>query len=128
MGEFGLNAIGQIHITVGDIDRSVAFYRDVLGMTLLFEVPGQNMAFFNCGGVRLYLGKAENPDFHSRPLIYYKVQSIDDSVKELQSRGVEFDQPPHVVHKTDEHELWMAGFQDPDQNHLVLMAEMPLAS
>ena len=126
MGEFGLHSIGQIHITVTDIDRSVAFYRDVLGMELLFEVPGQNMAFFNCGGVRLYLGKAESPDFHSKPLIYYRVQSIDDSVKALQSRGVAFENPAHVVHKTDEYELWMAGFQDPDQNHLVLMAEMPV--
>ena len=126
MGEFGLNSIGQIHITVTDIDRSVAFYRDVLGMKLLFEVPGQNMAFFDCGGVRLYLGKPESPDFHSKPLIYYRVQSIDDSVKELQSRGVVFEHPPHVVHKTDEYELWMAGFQDPDQNQLVLMDEMSL--
>ena len=126
MGEFGLNSIGQIHITVTDIERSVAFYRDVLGMKLLFEVPGQNMAFFDCGGVRLYLGRAESPDFHSKPLIYYRVQSIDDSVKELQSRGVAFEHPAHVVHKTDEYELWMAGFQDPDQNQLVLMAEMPI--
>jgi catechol 2,3-dioxygenase-like lactoylglutathione lyase family enzyme len=47
-----LDTIGQIHVTVTDIDESVAFYRDVLGMKFLFQVPDQDMAFFDCGGVR----------------------------------------------------------------------------
>ena len=46
---FGLDQIAQIHLSVEDIDRSVVFYRDVLGMRLLFQVPGQSMAFFDCG-------------------------------------------------------------------------------
>lgn len=50
-----LDSIGQIHISVSDIDRAAAFYREVLGMPLLFEVPGQSMAFLQCGAVRLYL-------------------------------------------------------------------------
>ena len=37
---FGLDQIAQIHLSVEDIDRSVVFYRDVLGMRLLFQVPG----------------------------------------------------------------------------------------
>ena len=63
-----LDAIGQIHISVADVTRSVAFYRDVLGMTLLFEVPGRPMAFFDCGGVRLYLGTPERPGINLKPL------------------------------------------------------------
>src|SRR5687767_14822374 len=47
--------VGQIHISVTEIDRSVAFYRDTLGLPFLFRVPGQPMAFFDCGGTRLYL-------------------------------------------------------------------------
>ena len=55
-----LGAIGQIHISVTDVERSVAFYRDVLGLEHLFTVPGQPMAFFQAGEVRLYLGVPEN--------------------------------------------------------------------
>ena len=65
-----IQRVGQIHLSVKDIDRAVAFYRDVLELPLLFEVPGQDMAFFDCGGVRLYLGRAESPEFESRARLY----------------------------------------------------------
>jgi catechol 2,3-dioxygenase-like lactoylglutathione lyase family enzyme len=55
-----LTGIGQLHITVSDLETSVAFYRDVLGLPHLFTVEGQPMAFFQAGSVRLYLG--ETPD------------------------------------------------------------------
>jgi catechol 2,3-dioxygenase-like lactoylglutathione lyase family enzyme len=44
-----LGPVGQIHISVTDIDTSVAFYRDVLGIPLLFQVPDMPMAFFVSG-------------------------------------------------------------------------------
>ena len=125
--DFRLDTIGQIHITVDDVPRAVAFYRDVLGMTLLFEVPGQPMAFFECGGVRLYLGAAERPTFRSNPMIYYRVPSIRDACETLRRRGVEFSGEPHVVHRTDESELWMVGFLDPDGNNLLLMSDVPVS-
>ena len=126
--DFRLDTIGQIHITVDDVPRAVAFYRDVLGMTLLFEVPGQPMAFFDCGGVRLYLGAVERPEFRSSPMIYYSVESIRDAVVTLGQRGVEFTGEPHVVHRTEQSELWMVGFRDPDGNNLLLMSEVGVKS
>jgi catechol 2,3-dioxygenase-like lactoylglutathione lyase family enzyme len=123
--DFRLDSIGQIHVSVADLPRAVAFYRDVLGMKLLFEVPGRPMAFFDCGGVRLYLGTPESPEFRSNPLIYYRVESIRDAFETLRSRGVAFAGEPHVVHRTDAYELWMAEFRDPDGNHLSLMSEVP---
>lgn len=125
--DFGLDSIGQIHISVSDVPRAVAFYRDVLGMKFLFEVPGQPMAFFDCGGIRLYLGKPENDEFRSRPLIYYRVSSIEEACAALRSRGVKLASEPHVVHRTETYELWMAGFNDPDGNYLTLMSEVPKA-
>jgi catechol 2,3-dioxygenase-like lactoylglutathione lyase family enzyme len=121
-----INAIGQIHISVGDVGRAVEFYRDTLGMTLLFEVPGQPMAFFDCGGVRLYLGTPEKPEFSSNPMIYYRVASIRDAYDALRERGVEFSGEPNMVHKTEASELWIVGFNDPDGNNLVLMSEVPV--
>ena len=119
-----INSIGQIHISVNDVPRAVAFYRDTIGMTLLFEIPGQPMAFFDCGGVRLYIGTPEKPEFRSNPMIYYRVDSIRDAYDTLRARGVEFSGEPHMVHKTEESELWMAGFNDPDGNNLVLMSDV----
>lgn len=119
-----IRSIGQIHISVSDVPRAVAFYRDVLGLRFLFEVPGQPMAFFDCGGVRLYLGRPESPEFRSSPLIYYTVDSIRDACELYRSRGVEFESEPHVVHRTPEYELWMAGFRDPDGNYVHLMSEV----
>lgn len=122
--EVKLDSIGQIHISVQDLPRTVEFYRDVLGMTLLFEVPEQSMAFFDCGGTRLYFGAPENDEFRSNPLIYYNVPSLPEAYEALSARGVAFDSEPHVVHRTDDMELWMADFRDPEGNHLVLMSEV----
>jgi catechol 2,3-dioxygenase-like lactoylglutathione lyase family enzyme len=124
----GISGIGQIHLSVDDLPRAVAFYRDVLGLTLLFEVPGQSMAFFDCGGVRLYLGKPESESFRSRPVIYYRVTAIDASCAALEQRGVTLESRPHIVHRTNVMELWMAGLRDPEENAVVLMSEVPRAS
>lgn len=120
-----ISAIGQIHISVTDIDRSIAFYRDVLGLTFLFRVPGQPMAFFDCGGVRLYLGIPEDESFRSQPALYLRVPDIDAAHTELAAAGVPMLGQPHLVHRTDESELWLAAFQDPDGCNLLLMEEHP---
>ena len=125
--EFRIEAIGQIHIGVKDIARAVGFYRDVLGMPLLFEVPEQQMAFFDCGGIRLYLSADESDEFPSNPLIYYRVADINEAWEAIGAQGVEFRREPHVVHRTEEYELWMAGFHDPEGNFIHLMNEAPLA-
>jgi catechol 2,3-dioxygenase-like lactoylglutathione lyase family enzyme len=119
-------SIGQIHISVNDVDQAVAWYRDVLGLEFLFQVPGQAMAFFNCGGVRLYLGRPENEAFRSRPVLYYRVARLEASVAKITGRGGEFTDQPHVIHRDDSHELWMAALKDPEGNPVILMEERPL--
>lgn len=114
-------------MSVTDVDRSVAFYRDVLGMPFLFRVPGQPMAFFDCDGVRLYLGVPELEDFRSGGVLYFTVEDIEEAHRVLAERGVAFRDGPHVVHRTEDSELHMAFFTDPDGNNLALMAEMPVA-
>jgi len=123
-GGVKLNSVGQIHISVQDLTRTVRFYRDVLGMTLLFEVPEQEMAFFDCGGIRLYLGKAEGEDFRSNPLIYYNVSAISETFQTLLERGAGSLSEPHIVHSTEAIDLWIAGITDPDGNAIMLMSEV----
>ena len=122
----GLRTIGQIHVSVTDVDRAVAFYRDVLGMTFLFRVQGQPMAFFDCDGVRLYLGVPEADEFRSRGVLYFTVEDIAEAHRVLAERGVEFRDEPHLVHRAERSELWMAFFTDPDGNNLALMADLPM--
>ena len=119
-----LGPVGQIHISVKDIDASVAFYRDVLGISLLFQVPGQPMAFFSSGDVRLYLGVPENEDFTSKCVLYFTVDDIDAEHARLRDEhGLTPANEPHVVHRTDATELWMSFFRDPDGHHIALMQE-----
>jgi len=121
--EFGLSQIGQIAITVHDIDRAIAFYRDTLGMRFLFQVP--KMAFFDCGGIRLMLAIPEEPRFdHPASIIYYKVADIQGAYETLSARGVTFLGKPHLVAKLPDHDLWMAFLQDVDTNVLALMREV----
>ncbi len=121
---FGLSAIGQIGVTVTDVDRAIAFYRDVLGMRLLFQVP--NMGFFDCAGVRLMLAASEKPGEHFSSPIYFRVPEIQPAFQSLRARGVTFEHSPHLVARMPTHELWMAFFRDPDRNLLALMSEAPL--
>jgi catechol 2,3-dioxygenase-like lactoylglutathione lyase family enzyme len=119
-------ALGQVHITVSDLDAAVAFYRDALGLPFLFDVPDQGMAFLQCGDTRLYLGRSESPEFRSAPILYFTVIDIHASFDELRARGVEFSDEPHLVHSTDSSELWMAFTRDPDGNALAIMSELAL--
>jgi len=121
----GLAAIGQIAITVTDVERAATFYRDTLGMALLFQFPG--MAFFNCDGVRLMLTIAEKPGEQYSSILYFKVADIAAAHAVLASRGVPFDREPHLLARMPGHDLWMAFFRDLDRNLLALMSEVATA-
>ena len=118
-----LSRIGQVSVNVHDVGRAVAFYKDVLGMKLLFEVPG--MAFFDCGGVRLMLSLPESPRFdHPGSVLYYKVEDIRAVHRALAGRGVVFEGEPHLIARMPDHELWMGFFKDTEDNTLALMSEV----
>jgi methylmalonyl-CoA/ethylmalonyl-CoA epimerase len=120
---FGLSTIGQIAMTSHDIARTISFYRDKLGIRLLFEAP-PSMAFFDCGGVRLMMGPPEGTKDSFSSILYFKVDDIQAGAGELRSRGVEFERDPHLVARMPDHDLWLAFFRDPDRNLLALMCEI----
>jgi catechol 2,3-dioxygenase-like lactoylglutathione lyase family enzyme len=118
-----LSQIGQIAINAKDAKRAVAFYRDTLGMKFLFEAS--NLAFFDCGGIRLMIGVAEKAEFdHPSSVLYYRVPDIKAAHQALSSRGVKFEAEPHVIARLADHDLWMAFFRDSENNLAALMSEV----
>jgi len=126
-GGFGLSRIGQIAMTVDDLPRAVAFYRDVLGMRFLFEAPPA-MAFFDCGGIRLMMSRPEETGAvagqHFASIVYYTVPDIQEAAAVLVARGVTFEAAPHLVARLPHADLWMGFFRDPDHHLLAIMSEV----
>ncbi|MBL4659206.1 MAG: VOC family protein [Alcanivoracaceae bacterium] len=123
----GIEAVGQIAVAITDIKKSVIFYKEVLGLELLFEVPS-GLAIFNCGGVRLMLTTLQGSENdHHTSVIYYKVSDIQESAKVLKNNGAVFIQEPQLVAKMVDHDLWIGFLRDPDENLVGIMAELPLS-
>ena len=116
-----LDKIGQIAILVKDVARATEFYRDKLAMKYLFSAG--NLAFFDCGGVRLMLDKPEKVEAGTS-IIYFKVPEIHETHEQMKSRGVEFVDTPHLIAKLPDHDLWMTFFRDSEGNLLGLMSEV----
>ncbi len=120
--EFGLDRIGQIAVTVRDLARAKAFYRDTLGMRFLYEFP--SLAFFDCGGIRLIMSVPESPEFdHLSSVLYYAVPDIAAAHATLVARGVAFERDPHIIAALPDRDVWMAFFRDSERNLLGLMCE-----
>lgn len=118
-----LGPIGQIAFAVRDLGPCVAFYRDRLGLPLLFEASG--MAFFDCGGQRLMLSLPQGVEAKGNSILYFRVDDIDASHKALARRGVAFIRRPEKVADLGTHDLWLAFLEDPEKNLLALMSEVP---
>ena len=117
-----LTHIGQIALPVADVDRSEAFYRDVLGLPKQYRFG--DLTFFDCAGVRLLLEKSEG-SITPQGCIYFRCADIALTVGELTRRGVTFTHKPHLIAKMEDHDLWMAFFVDPDGHTLAVMQEAP---
>jgi len=120
-----LDKIGQIAITVRDLARAKDFYKNTLGMKSLFDAGA--MCFFQCGEIRFAIGASEQHTATSGTILYFKVADIHRTHALLKEQDVAFLQPPHLVARMPDHELWLAFLLDPDGNTLALMSETPLA-
>jgi predicted enzyme related to lactoylglutathione lyase len=122
-----IDGLGQISIIAHDLPRATAFYRDVLGLPLLFTAGG--MAFFDCGGVRLMLGPASAPELdHPSSILYFRVPDVHAAHRHLVAMGVKIEAPPRLIAHMQTYDLWMVGFRDSEDNIMQLMSEVPRSS
>ena len=121
-----LGVLGQIARHVKDVARSEAWFKDVLGLKHLFTFPSRvgDLAFFDCGGTRLFLSNERGDEPGEQNVLYFNVPDINASYAELQGRGIEFVDAPHMIFKhPDGTEEWMAFFKDCDGQMLGLMSQ-----
>jgi DNA-binding CsgD family transcriptional regulator/catechol 2,3-dioxygenase-like lactoylglutathione lyase family enzyme len=116
-----LGPIGQIARSVRDIAAAVQWYGGVLGLKHLYTFG--NLAFFDCGGVRLFLSEGDGAAAES--LLYFRVPDVRSAYTELSGRGITFTNAPHMIHKhADGTEEWMAFFNDNEGRPLGIMAQV----
>lgn len=121
--ELGITKVGQIALNVADVDRAVAFYRDVLELPFLFRFG--DLAFLQCGEVRLLLEKSQGAtETPGNSILYYQVSDIQQAYATLQARDVHFIDEPHMIAKMADHDLWMVFFHDSEANTVALMCEV----
>lgn len=115
-----LGPIGQIARTVTDIAAARTWYGEVLGLRHLYSFG--NLAFYDCGGVRLFLSEGEGVP--SESILYFRVPDIRAAHAEMTSRGVTFTHAPHMIHRHDDGtEEWMAFLSDNEGRPLAIMAQ-----
>jgi catechol 2,3-dioxygenase-like lactoylglutathione lyase family enzyme len=118
-----LGPIMQILVPVSDVDRATAFYKDVLGLPLLFAYPGN--AFFDAHGIRIYLAKPTEPGYAGPATIYFRVDDVTATFDRLVAAGALVREAPEIAHRDEAYDLWLAFVNDLDGNNIGLMREAP---
>lgn len=114
-----LGPLAQVSRTVADLPTSVAWYRDVVGLSHLYTYG--RLAFFSLGGPRLLLTQRDQVAA-DESILYFAVGDIDHAHAALGARGARFMSPPHRVYtKVDGGEEWMAFFADPEDRALAIV-------
>jgi DNA-binding CsgD family transcriptional regulator/predicted enzyme related to lactoylglutathione lyase len=120
-----LGPIGQVSLLARDTARVERFYRDTLGLPHVFTFG--DLAFFDAGGVRIYVHTKPEKEWRPSSVLYFVVDDITSSVAELTGRGVTFKGAPHLIYRDEAtgSEEWMAFFDDSEGNMLALMSRVP---
>src|SRR5579864_2550639 len=108
---FRLTKIGLVMLGVADLDKSVAFYRDRLGLKLSAQFEG--FAFFDSSGVTLALSRGLAQATGKGPgavEVVFSVEHVRAAYDALRHQGVEFSSEPRVISPGN----WGADFRDPD--------------
>ena len=122
MSEVQPTHIAQIAITVGEVERAKLFYRDILGLTHLFDAP-PGLCFFQCGETRLMLSRPEGPEATANSILYYAVHDAEAAYHKLSAEGVQFEEEPKRIATVGGKDIWLGIARDSEDNLIGLMSE-----
>jgi len=114
---FNLPPVSMIMLGVRDLEKSVSFYRDRLGIDVRQRIPG--FAFLDSGALTIVLSEplAKNVSpLAGATEVIFSVNDVRASYEALKNQGVEFSQAPRNVSGP----MWAANFRDPDGHLLTL--------
>jgi len=115
--------LAQIAVTVADVDAALAFYRDALGLPLLFRA-GPGLAFLDAGGVRLMLSTPQGAGaVGANSILYFRMPDIEAGWAAVVARGGTPERAPQLAATMPDHALWTGFLRDPDGNLVGLMEE-----
>ncbi|HWT29866.1 MAG TPA: VOC family protein [Propylenella sp.] len=124
--------IGHVHLKVADIDRALAFYRDVLGFQLT-QRYGPGAAFISAGGYHHHIGlntwesqggsppPPRSTGLYHLAILYPARAALADALRRLIKAGIPLD-------GASDHGVSQALYlRDPDQNGVELYWDRPEA-
>lgn len=121
-------SIGQVAVTVSDVESALNFYRDILGLQFLFS-PDPHLAFLAAGDVRLMLTTPQGAGVvGANSILYFKVPDIERAHARMVEQGATSEREPQFTAEMPDHELWIGFLRDPDGNLVGLMEEKPATS
>lgn len=111
----------QVALTISDVDAARTFYRDSLGLRLMFEA--NDMLFFEVGGTRLMLAQDNAWRRPARPgsILYFHVEDFAAALVRLQGKPVTLVGPVETVQTISSGSLRLQQFEDADGNMLAIM-------
>lgn len=121
--KYALSELGQIAVTVGDVSKTLTYYRDILGLKFLFS-PNPNLAFLTAGSIRIMLSTPQGSGaVGANSILYFKVTDIETTYTAIVARGGISERAPQLTARLPDHELWIGFLRDPDGNLIGLMEE-----
>jgi predicted enzyme related to lactoylglutathione lyase len=78
------------NIPAADLNRARAFYADTLGLSPSDENPG-GLIYKTAGGTAFFLYETEYAGLAGHTIAQFHVDDVDQEVKELKDRGVQFE-------------------------------------
>ncbi|HEX8900545.1 VOC family protein [Vitreimonas sp.] len=115
-----LTGITQIALGSANPAALVAFYRDTLGVPVLFETNG--MTFFQSGATRLMIGAAQpGQPIGGDTVIYFEPRDWTAAEAKLEQAGIAFLHPAQVLQHAPGRELALRAFKDPEGHSLALL-------
>lgn len=119
--------VSNVILRTSDLDRSVAFWVDQVGLALLGR--HENFAFLDAGSIQLALNQVDqHVEDHSMTEVVLEVDDMSAAYVAMTGRGVPFEVEPRVVTSDGSRNLLAAHFYDPDGHGASITGWVPMLS